>query len=123
MSTSEYSFLFSSLGSKQPNTARKFHIRRLYDILQLCIQRQDWGRAKRAWAILARCQEVDWRTMWRTSVLLLGEGNPEDSNGAQADADRVRFLSVMMRQHPGEVSLLGPRQTSGTDDYPLLRYL
>ncbi len=103
MTMSEYSFLFSSLGSKQPNTTRKFHIRRLYDILQLCIQRQDWARAKRAWGILARCQEVDWKTMWRTSVLLLGEGNAEDDD-TQANGDRVRFLSVMMRQHPGEVS-------------------
>ncbi|KAI1796237.1 hypothetical protein LXA43DRAFT_970121 [Ganoderma leucocontextum] len=98
----EYSFLFSSLGSKQPNTTRKVHIRRLYDILQLCIQRQDWARAKCAWGILARCPEVDWKTMWRTSVLLLGEGNPEDDDETQANGDRVRFLSVMMRQHPGE---------------------
>ena len=104
MSTEKYSFLFSSLQSKQPNTARKVHIRRLYDILQLCIQRQDWARAKRAWAILARCREVDWRAMWTTSVLLLGEGEPNENQDTQTNGDRVRFLSVMMRQHPDEVS-------------------
>ncbi len=103
MSSTDYSFLFSSLNAKQPTTARKVHIRRLYDILQLCIQRHDWVRAKRAWAILARCREVDWKVMWRTSVLLLGEGDP-DTNDVQANEDRVRFLSLMMRQHPDEVS-------------------
>lgn len=112
MSMSEYSFLFSSLGSKQPTTTRKAHIRRLCDILQLCVQRQDWTRAKRSWAILARCPEIDWKAMWRTSVLLLGEGNPEDTDESQANGDRVRFLSVMMRQHPGEVrGFAGPWAT------------
>ncbi|KAI0720269.1 hypothetical protein C8T65DRAFT_568049 [Cerioporus squamosus] len=101
MPSTEYSFLFTSLSGKQPTTARKTHIRRLYDILQLCIQRHEWVRAKRAWAILARCREVDWKIMWRTSVLLLGEGD-HDTDDAQANGDRVRFLSVMMRQHPDE---------------------
>ncbi|EJF56607.1 hypothetical protein DICSQDRAFT_150351 [Dichomitus squalens LYAD-421 SS1] len=101
MSSSEYSFIFSSLGSKQPNNTRKVHIRRLYDILKLCIQRQDWARAKHAWAILARCREVDWKAMWSTSVLLLGEGGAQDEL-TQINEDRVRFLSIMMRQHPDE---------------------
>ena len=102
MSTNEHSFIFSSLNSKRPHSTRKAHIRRLHDILQLCIQRRDWARAKRAWAILVRCGEVDWKTMWTTSVLLLSEDDPED-NGVQANGDRVRFLSIMMRQHPDEV--------------------
>ncbi|RPD80955.1 hypothetical protein L226DRAFT_125361 [Lentinus tigrinus ALCF2SS1-7] len=101
MSNTNSSFLFSSLNSKQPTNARKVHIRRLYDILQLCIQRHDWVRAKRAWAVLARCREVDWKILWKTSVLLLGEGDP-DIDDAHANGDRVRFLSVMMRQHPEE---------------------
>ncbi|OJT12537.1 RNA polymerase I-specific transcription initiation factor rrn11 [Trametes pubescens] len=97
----EHSFLFSSLDSKQPNTARKVHIRRLFDVLHLCIQRHDWPRARRAWAILARCKEVDWTTMWRTSLLLLGEGDATtDSN--ETDGDKVGFLTVMMRQFPEE---------------------
>ena len=103
MPSTDSACLFTSLNSKRPNTARKVHIRRLYDVLQLCIQRHDWVRAKRAWAILARCREVDWKVMWRTSVLLLGEGDP-DTDVARADGDRIRFLSVMMRQHPDEVS-------------------
>ncbi len=100
----EHSFLFSSLDSKQPNTARKVHIRRLFDVLHLCIQRHDWPRARRAWAILARCKEVDWKTLWRTGLLLLGEGDATtDSN--ETDGDKVGFLTVMMRQFPEEVSV------------------
>lgn len=105
MSAADHSFLFSSLSSKQPTTARKAHIRRLFDILQLCVQRHDWVRAKRAWAILVRCREVDWKAMWTTSILLLQADDP-DAGGAQSNAERVRFLGVMMRQHPDEVRLL-----------------
>ncbi|KAI0775966.1 hypothetical protein BD413DRAFT_469744 [Trametes elegans] len=97
----EHSFLFSSLNSKRPNTARKVHIRRLFDVLQLCIQRHDWPRARRAWAVLVRCKEVDWKSMWRTSLLLLGEDDV-DANTAATDSDRVSYLTVMMRQHPDE---------------------
>lgn len=104
----EHSFLFSSLDSKQPNTARKVHLRRLFDVLHLCIQRHDWPRARRAWAILARCKEVDWKTMWRTSLLLLGEGESDATTHApDTDGDKVGFLTVMMRQFPEEVSNSG----------------
>lgn len=99
----EHSFLFSSLDSKQPNTARKVHLRRLFDVLHLCIQRHDWPRARRAWAILARCKEVDWKTMWRTSLLLLGEGSDATTHASDTDGDKVGFLTVMMRQFPEEV--------------------
>ncbi|KAI9000870.1 hypothetical protein BD414DRAFT_406486 [Trametes punicea] len=97
----EHSFLFDSHSSVQSNTTRKVHIRRLFDILQLCIQRRDWTRARRAWAILARCKEVDWKAMWRTSLLLLGEYR-DVTHHARTDEDRVAFLTIMMRQHPEE---------------------
>ncbi|KAI0335616.1 hypothetical protein GY45DRAFT_1240454 [Cubamyces sp. BRFM 1775] len=101
MPPGEQLFIFSSLDSKQPKTARKLHIRRVFDVLNLCIQRRDWPRARRAWAILARCKEVDWKEMWRTSLLLLGETGNEDDLG-HSHEDRVSFLTVMMRQHPEE---------------------
>ncbi|KAH9899724.1 hypothetical protein C8Q73DRAFT_331910 [Cubamyces lactineus] len=101
MPSGEQLFIFNSFDSKQPKTTRKLHIRRVFDVLNLCIQRQDWPRARRAWAILARCKEVDWKQMWRTSLLLLGEtGNQHDLG--QSHEDRVSFLTVMMRQHPEE---------------------
>ncbi|KAI0375790.1 hypothetical protein BV20DRAFT_984843 [Pilatotrama ljubarskyi] len=98
----EDSLLFSSLGSKQTTTARKVHIRRLFDILHLCVQRQDWHRARRAWAILARCKEVHWKTMWRTSLLLLGEDEEIGTSRPDPENERVSFLTVMMRQYPEE---------------------
>ncbi|KAI0352984.1 hypothetical protein OH77DRAFT_1458850 [Trametes cingulata] len=98
----EPSFLFSSLGSAHPTTARKLHIRRLFDVLHLSLQRQDWHRAKRAWAILARCKEVQWKTLWRTSLLLLSEGDELDEDQVSSDSERVGFLTIMMRQYPEE---------------------
>ncbi|KIM91107.1 hypothetical protein PILCRDRAFT_59492 [Piloderma croceum F 1598] len=100
--SSEHTFLFASLGDKKPTTARKVHIRRLYDLLQLCLQRHDLPRARRAWAILARCKEVDWKTMWTTGVHLLGE----DTNTSESNASRLEFLRAMMLQHPEEREII-----------------
>ncbi|KIK04643.1 hypothetical protein K443DRAFT_404091 [Laccaria amethystina LaAM-08-1] len=96
-SDSVHVFLFSSLDSKNPLTARKVHIRRLYDILQLSLQRNDFLRAKRAWAILARCKEMNWKSMWTTGLELLGEG--VDS---ACTPRRLDYLRSMMLQHPDE---------------------
>lgn len=100
MSPDEHRFLFASLADKKPTTARQVHIRRLYDLLQLCLQRNDISRAKRAWAILARCKEVNWKIMWTTGVHLLGD----DSYDLETNTPRVEFLRSMMLQYPEEVS-------------------
>jgi len=97
-SDSVHVFLFSSLDSKNPLTSRKVHIRRLYDILQLSLQRNDFLRAKRAWAILSRCKEMNWKSMWTTGLELLGEG--VDS---ACTPRRLDYLRNMMLQHPDEV--------------------
>ncbi|KAJ7682583.1 hypothetical protein DFH06DRAFT_971805 [Mycena polygramma] len=81
--------------AKNPRTTRQIHIRRLYDVMQICIQRNDIERATRAWTILAHCKEVDWRTMWSTSVHLLAE-NLDDS---EKTPKKVEFLRLMMLQH------------------------
>lgn len=99
MSADDHDFLFSPLNPKPPNSARKVHIRRLYDVFQLCLHRNDFPRARRAWTILARCKEVDWKMMWTTGVLLLGE-----NSGTQPNEKSVEFLSTMLRQYPDEVS-------------------
>ncbi|RDB22743.1 RNA polymerase I-specific transcription initiation factor rrn11 [Hypsizygus marmoreus] len=85
-------FLFASLDSQKPLTARKVHIRRLYDLLQLCIHRNDLTRATRAWAILARCKEVHWMSMWTTGFLLLGANLDEDNRTHK----RLEYLRTMM---------------------------
>lgn len=95
----EDAFLFASLDSKAPLTARKVHIRRLYDVLQLCIHRNDLTRARRAWAILVRCKEINWMSMWAIAVHLVGESQNEE-----ADAFRkIDLLKDMMLHHPEEV--------------------
>ncbi|KAJ6628868.1 hypothetical protein B0H10DRAFT_1989558 [Mycena sp. CBHHK59/15] len=91
------SFIFSpSSDAKSPLTARKIHIRRVYDIMQMCLQRNDLERATRAWTILAHCKEISWRTMWSTSVHILGESLDEHERTPK----KIEFLHVMMLQHP-----------------------
>ncbi|KAG7096760.1 hypothetical protein E1B28_004172 [Marasmius oreades] len=88
MHLTEQSFLFDSLSSKAPNTARKVHIRRLYDIFQLCLHRSDIPRARRAWATLARCKEIKWLSMWTTAIYLVGEKH-------SAEEDIPRQLALL----------------------------
>ncbi|KAF8742457.1 hypothetical protein AX14_004323 [Amanita brunnescens Koide BX004] len=95
MSSDDHNFLFASLHSNRPLTARKVHIRRLYDVLQLCIQRQDFSRARRAWAILARCKEIQWKSLWITSLLLVGDG----LHLADSSKDKIDYLRSLMLQH------------------------
>jgi RNA polymerase I-specific transcription initiation factor RRN11 len=97
----EHSFLFALPGAKDTTSStRKVHIRRLHDILQLSLQRNDIPRSKRAWAILARCKEVPWMEMWTTAVHILGDGIGEDEN----DPRLIEFLRAMLLHHPDAVS-------------------
>ncbi|KAF6762175.1 hypothetical protein DFP72DRAFT_1002018 [Ephemerocybe angulata] len=93
----DHTFLFASLDSKPPNTARKVHIRRLYDLFQVSIQRQDFTRASRAWAILARCKEFDWMSMWMTGFLLLRGSSSDD-----VPQEKLEFLRTMLLQQTGQ---------------------
>ncbi|KAA1466752.1 hypothetical protein DENSPDRAFT_876779 [Dentipellis sp. KUC8613] len=97
-----HTFLFSSLNSKAPRTARKVHLRRLYDVFQLTLQRGDLPRARRAWAILVRCKEVSWRDMWRSSLAVVGAGDAAGGRDRETQERRVEFLRVLLLQHPEE---------------------
>jgi RNA polymerase I specific initiation factor len=100
------SFLFSSPDGKVPSTARKVHIRRLCDILHLSIQRGDLPRARRAFALLARCEEIEWMTIWKIGLLLLTHHSaPGDGDALRvcAEEKHIDFLRVMMLQHPEQV--------------------
>lgn len=101
MPQSEHSPLFTSSNVPRPTTARKVHIRRLIDVLQLSLLRRDYDRARRAWAILIRCKEIDWKDMWKTAVALLAD--PGDDDQEENDR-RIAFLSIVVRQHPDDVS-------------------
>ncbi|KAH9977838.1 hypothetical protein BGW80DRAFT_1284445 [Lactifluus volemus] len=95
------SFLFSSPDGKVPSTARKVHIRRLCDILHLSIQRRDLPRARRAFALLARCEEIEWMTIWKIGLLLLTHDPPPEGGDALcAEEKHIDFLRVMMLQYP-----------------------
>ena len=98
-------FLFEPVGSKQPRTARKTHIRRLYDVLELCLHRGDMKRATRAWAILARCKEMSWDDMWRTGSLVAGTHSSYNGGGGAQARERLEYLSTMMRQQTDAVCL------------------
>ncbi|KDR83921.1 hypothetical protein GALMADRAFT_86622 [Galerina marginata CBS 339.88] len=96
MSSDDHVFLFTSVDTKRPLTARKVHLRRLYDILQLSIHRHDFQRAKRVWGILARCKEIDWKASWTTGLHILGEDDTDDRNTQTS----VEYLRSMMLQYP-----------------------
>ena len=96
------SFLFNSSDWKAPSTARKVHIRRLFDILHLSIQRRDLPRARKAFGLLSRCEEIEWTAVWKQALLLLPDELPT-SGDAPRTAKQINFLRVMMLQHPEEV--------------------
>ncbi|KZT13038.1 uncharacterized protein LAESUDRAFT_639698 [Laetiporus sulphureus 93-53] len=97
MNSAKPSFLFALPGSKKRRTARKVHIRRLFDVLQLCILRNDLSRGRRAWAILLQCKEVKWKSLWQTAVFLLGEREKDD---LEFSDEMIALFSTKMRQHP-----------------------
>lgn len=94
-------FIFGSPDLPNPLTVRKLHIQRLYDILQLCVHRNDFERAMRAWSILVRCKEVPWMTMWTTGLLLIDAGSDEEC----PVSNRLEYLRTMMLQHQDEVHI------------------
>ncbi|KAJ7068466.1 hypothetical protein C8F01DRAFT_1336320 [Mycena amicta] len=84
------------------NAARKIHIRRLHDIMNISIQRNDFTRATRAWNILARCKEVDWKSMWTTGLHILAEDLDDDEKHSR----KIDFLRVMMLQRPNDREII-----------------
>ncbi|EJD53470.1 hypothetical protein AURDEDRAFT_179937 [Auricularia subglabra TFB-10046 SS5] len=77
-------------------TARRVHIRRLLDLVELSVQREDWESAWRGWAILTRCKEVQWRHLWRLGLLMV--------SGHRGDSASLDYLRAMMFQHPEQAS-------------------
>lgn len=96
------SFLFNSSDRKAPTTARKVHIRRLFDILHLSIQRRDLPRARKAFGLLSRCEEIEWTVIWKQALLLLADELPTSGDAPRTEK-QIDFLRVMMLQHPEEV--------------------
>ncbi|KAH9482767.1 RNA polymerase I-specific transcription initiation factor rrn11 [Psilocybe cubensis] len=97
MSSDDHIFLFAGLDSKKPSTARKVHLRRLYDLLQLSIQRCNFERAQKCWAILARCSEINWKALWPIGLHILGGKDCEKNSQIS-----VEYLRAVMLQHPDD---------------------
>lgn len=81
---------------RKVTTARQVHIRRLFDLLELSIQRHDSHSARRAWSILCRCKDVQWKHLWRLGLLMLSEDRGQSTP--------VEYLRAMMFQHPEQAS-------------------
>ncbi|KAG8851013.1 hypothetical protein FRB96_009495 [Tulasnella sp. 330] len=101
----------AKISIRADTSTRRRHIRLLNDILHLSIQRRQWDKARRAWAVLARCSEVDWRAMWHIGLLLIGkqtrpagvEGNGHEegtSSSVMVAQDRVDYLKTLMLRYP-----------------------
>lgn len=96
-------FLFSAPAPtlNVPSTARKVHLRRLYDVLQLSIHRDDLARARRAWSILVRCKEINWMAMWGIGIHLVEENSYGDEE--IGSSRKIELLRDMFLHHPDEV--------------------
>ncbi|QRW19307.1 RNA polymerase I specific initiation factor [Rhizoctonia solani] len=82
-----------------PSTnSRKQHIRFTYDLLHVCLQRGDLVRARRAWAILVKCSEIDWRTLWTVGLALIP--GREGGKGGRSTRDHVNYLKRVKLQIP-----------------------
>ncbi|KAJ3754215.1 hypothetical protein EV360DRAFT_87052 [Lentinula raphanica] len=90
-------YLFSAPADilNTPSTARKVHIRRLYEVLQLCIHRNDLPRARRAWSVLLRCKEINWITMWGVAIHLVEETSYDSTR-------KIELLRDMMLHYPDQ---------------------
>ena len=115
-------FLFASPDGRRTSSsasARRVHLRRLSDILHLSIQRGDLLLAQRSFAILSRCEDVEWAAIWKFGLIVLAaaaaaeEHHSADRPPAGNDdmpqqlelgtPKHVEFLRIMMLRHPEEV--------------------
>jgi hypothetical protein len=105
MSNFVYSLPGAKSDDREPYTARLAHIRRLNDILHLSIERHDTERARKAWSILVRCKEFDWKSMWRTGLLLIANGQGGNESGSPVwSNESIEYLKGMMLKYPDDVN-------------------
>ncbi|WVQ95486.1 hypothetical protein IAU59_002583 [Kwoniella sp. CBS 9459] len=76
----------------QPSVRRRW-IQNLTDALHHCLLKGDLERAKRAWAILIRCREVDWKARWNWGLLILS------SSTAPSHSTQNGFQPTQMSQY------------------------
>ncbi|KAG2369650.1 hypothetical protein BDR07DRAFT_1476756 [Suillus spraguei] len=94
----DHQFLFTFPNEKKMPNARQIQLQRLYDIVNLSMQRGDLPRARRAWSILVRCKEINWKAMWRLGIALL----ENDVRVMESNPHKIDFLRTMLLQLPEE---------------------
>lgn len=96
-----HQFLFSLLGLRNVDTARKLTIRRVYDVCMHSLFLGDVERARKAFGILLRCKEFDWKASWALAIYMLNAHDP-DRNDTYflRQAEQLRLL---MLQDPTRV--------------------
>jgi hypothetical protein len=103
-------FLFASPDGRSPSSARRVHLRRLYDILHLSIQRGDLLLAQKSFALLSRCEDVEWAAIWKFGLIILAAADHPDQPPGYVNSlgtpKHIEFLRVMMLRHPEEVRTL-----------------
>jgi len=99
-------FLFASPDGRGPSSARRIHLRRLYDILHLSIQRGDLLLAQRSFALLSRCEDIEWAAIWKFGLIILAAADHPDQPPGYVNMlgtpKHIEFLRVMMLRHPEE---------------------
>ena len=95
-------FLFTLLSLRGTDSARKVTIRRVYDVCMHSLCLGDVERARKAFGILLRCKEFDWKASWSLAIYMLNAHGPErDDAFFLSQVERLR--SLMLRD-PTQVS-------------------
>lgn len=98
-----HQFLFSLLGLRGIDSARKVTIRRVYDVCMHSLCLGDVERARKAFGILLRCKEFDWKASWALAVYMLNAHDPDRDD--TFFLSQVEQLRLLMLQDPTRVGL------------------
>ena len=94
-------FLFSLAGLRSADSARKVTIRRVYDVCMRSLCLGEVERAKKAFGILLRCREFDWKDSWSLAIYMLNAHDPEREDAFFLS--QVEQLRSLMLQDPTRV--------------------
>lgn len=97
-----HQFLFSLPNLRGVGSARKVTIRRVYDVCMHSLCLGDVERARKAFGILLRCKEFDWKASWSLAIYMLNAHDLERDDAFFLN--QVEQLRSLMLQDPTLVS-------------------